>query len=143
MGVERDRRTNSAGSYFLLLTSSFFPKGFRMASPQNVPSETGGENSVESLLRQIPSVDSLLSRAALCRLEERLGRPSLLAVTRDVLERLRTRIASGHSLTFPSDETLEEEIITAARARAEFSLLPVINASGVILHTNLGRAPLA
>ena len=114
-----------------------------MASPQNVPSETGGENSVESLLRQIPSVDSLLSRAALCRLEERLGRPSLLAVTRDVLERLRTRIASGHSLTFPSDETLEEEIITAARARAEFSLLPVINASGVILHTNLGRAPLA
>src|SRR6516164_2604545 len=114
-----------------------------MASSQNVPSETGAENSVESLLRQIPSVDSLLSRAALCTLEERLGRPTLLAGTRDVLERLRTRIASGHSLTFPSDETLEEEIITAARARAEFSLLPVINASGVILHTNLGRAPLA
>jgi len=114
-----------------------------MASSQNVPSETGAENSVESLLRQIPSVDSLLSRAALCTLEERLGRPTLLAVTRDVLERLRTQIASGHSLTFPSDEALEEEITAMARARVEFSLLPVINASGVILHTNLGRAPLA
>jgi L-seryl-tRNA(Ser) seleniumtransferase len=114
-----------------------------MASPQNVPSETNGENSVESLLRQIPSVDSLLSRAALCRLEARLGRPTLLAVTRDVLQNLRTRIASGRPLTFPSDEALEEEITAAARARAEFSLVPVINASGVILHTNLGRAPLA
>ena len=114
-----------------------------MASPQNVPSETSGESSAESLLRQIPSVDSLLSRAALCKLEEQLGRPILLAVTRDVLQKLRERIASGHSPTFPSDTALEEEIAAKARARAEFSLHPVINASGVILHTNLGRAPLA
>ncbi len=114
-----------------------------MASPPNVPNETSGGNSVESLLRQIPSVDSLLNRAALCTLEARLGRPTLRAVTRDVLQSLRTRIASGHSPTFPSDAALEEEIIAAARARAEFSLHPVINASGVILHTNLGRAPLA
>jgi L-seryl-tRNA(Ser) seleniumtransferase len=114
-----------------------------MASPQNASRETGGENSVESILRQIPSVDSLLSRAALCKLEERFGRPTLLAVTRDVLQSLRARIAGGHSPTFPSDAALEEEITAAARARAEFSLHPVINASGVILHTNLGRAPLA
>jgi L-seryl-tRNA(Ser) seleniumtransferase len=66
-----------------------------------------------------------------------------LAVTRDVLQSLRARIASGHSATFPSDAALEEEITRAARARAEFSLREVINASGVILHTNLGRAPLA
>src|SRR5271167_2197256 len=105
-----------------------------MASPQNVPSETNGENSIESLLRQIPSVDSLLNRAALSGLEQRLGRPTLLAVTRDVLQSLRSRIASGYHLTFPSDEALEEEITATARARAEFSLLPVINASGVILH---------
>jgi L-seryl-tRNA(Ser) seleniumtransferase len=114
-----------------------------MASPQNAPSETNGENSRESLLRQIPSVDSLLNRTALSTLEEHLGRPTLLAVTRDVLQSLRSRIASGYDLTFPSDQALEEEITAAARARAEFSLLPVINASGVILHTNLGRAPLA
>jgi L-seryl-tRNA(Ser) seleniumtransferase len=114
-----------------------------MASPQNAPSETNGENAVESLLRQIPSVDSLLNRTALSTLEVRLGRPTLLAVTRDVLRSLRSRIASGYDLTFPSDQALEEEITAAARARAEFLLLPVINASGVILHTNLGRAPLA
>jgi L-seryl-tRNA(Ser) seleniumtransferase len=114
-----------------------------MASPQNLPSEATGENSVESLLRQIPSVDSLLNRAALRRLEARLGRPTLLAVTRDVLENLRVRIASGQPLTLPSPEALEEEISVAAQARAAYSLLPVINASGVILHTNLGRAPMA
>jgi L-seryl-tRNA(Ser) seleniumtransferase len=114
-----------------------------MTFPHDIPSETNGENSRESLLRQIPSVDSLLSRAALCRLEARLGRPTLLAVTRDVLQSLRARIATGHPLTVPSDEALEGEIIAVARARAESSLVPVINASGVILHTNLGRAPLA
>jgi L-seryl-tRNA(Ser) seleniumtransferase len=114
-----------------------------MASPQNLPSEATGENSVESLLRQIPSVDSLLNRAALRRLEARLGRPTLLAVTRHVLENLRVRIASRQPLTLPSPEALEEEISVAAQARAAYSLLPVINASGVILHTNLGRAPMA
>ncbi len=114
-----------------------------MDSPQKVGSETGREDSVESLLRQIPSVDSLLGRPTLCALEKRLGRPTLLAVTREVLQTLRSRIASGHLATPVSDDLLEEEIAAAARARAEFSLRPVINASGVILHTNLGRAPLA
>jgi L-seryl-tRNA(Ser) seleniumtransferase len=114
-----------------------------MASPQNLSREATGENSVESLLRQIPSVDSLLNRAALRRLEARLGRPTLLAVTRDVLEKLRVRIASGQPLTLPSPGALEEEISVAAQARAAYSLLPVVNASGVILHTNLGRAPMA
>jgi len=114
-----------------------------MASPQNVPSESNGEDSRDWLLRQIPSVDSLLNRAALSSLEGRLGRPTLLAATRDVLESLRARISSGSPLKFPSDAALEEEIAAAARVRAGFSLIPVINASGVILHTNLGRAPLA
>jgi L-seryl-tRNA(Ser) seleniumtransferase len=83
-----------------------------------------------------------LSRPALLTLEMRLGRSVLLAVTRDVLQGLRARIASGH-LTAPlSDDALELEIAAVARGRAEFALRPVINASGVVLHTNLGRAPL-
>lgn len=98
---------------------------------------------MEPILRQIPSVDSLLSRPAMRALEQRLGRPALLTVTREVLERVRGRMASGHLRTPPSGDVLEQEITAAARARAEFSLRPVINASGVILHTNLGRAPLA
>jgi len=114
-----------------------------MDSSPKTANQTVGEDSVESLLRQIPSVDSLLSRPALRVLETCLGRPTLLTVTRDVLQSVRGRIAGGH-LTAPlSDDELEQEITAVARVRNEFSLRPVINASGVILHTNLGRAPLA
>jgi L-seryl-tRNA(Ser) seleniumtransferase len=95
-----------------------------------------------SLLRQIPAVDELLGREALRALEERLGHRLVVEATRKVLQRLRGRIASGQ-LPSVSAEMLEQEIIAATQAAAGFSLCPVINASGVILHTNLGRAPLA
>jgi L-seryl-tRNA(Ser) seleniumtransferase len=95
-----------------------------------------------SLLRQIPAVDELLGREALRALEERLGHRLVVEATRNVLQGLRGRIASGQ-LSSVSAEMLEQEIIAATQAAAGFSLCPVINASGVILHTNLGRAPLA
>jgi L-seryl-tRNA(Ser) seleniumtransferase len=96
----------------------------------------------ESLLRQIPSVDELLGRDALRALEERLGRRLVVDATRKVLQGLRTRI-SGGTLSSVSVEMLEKEIVAATEKTAEFSLQPVVNATGVILHTNLGRAPLA
>jgi len=95
-----------------------------------------------SLLRQIPAVDELLGRPALRALEARVGRRLLVEATRRVLQSLRGRIARGE-LTAVSIELLEKEIVGATESEAEFSLRPVINASGVILHTNLGRAPLA
>jgi L-seryl-tRNA(Ser) seleniumtransferase len=84
-----------------------------------------------------------LTRPGISALEKDCGRQVVLAATRDVLERLRGRIAGGQVGAPPSDDVLEREIAAAVRARTEFSLRPVINASGVILHTNLGRAPLA
>ena len=100
------------------------------------------ERAEVSLLRQIPAVDELLGRPALRALGERVGRRLVVEATRKVLQGLRGRIASGE-LSEVSVERLEQEILAAAQATAEFSLRPVINASGVILHTNLGRAPLA
>jgi L-seryl-tRNA(Ser) seleniumtransferase len=96
----------------------------------------------ETLLRQIPAVDELLGRAALRALETRHGRRRVVDSTRKVLQGLRSRIAAG-KLPAVSVEILEKEIIAATEAAAEFSLRPVINATGVILHTNLGRSPLA
>jgi L-seryl-tRNA(Ser) seleniumtransferase len=92
--------------------------------------------------RQIPAVNELLSRSALRDLEERVGRRLVVESTRRALQRLRDQIVEG-SLSSVSLAALEQEIVIDAEAAARFSLRPVINASGVVLHTNLGRAPLA
>ena len=99
-------------------------------------------SSAASLLRQIPSVDELLGRDRLREAEVRVGRRALVDVTRKVLDGLRAGIASG-LVREVSVERVEEEIVRAAETTVEFSLRPVVNATGVVLHTNLGRAPLA
>jgi L-seryl-tRNA(Ser) seleniumtransferase len=87
-------------------------------------------------------VNEVLNRAALKELEARMGRHLMVECTRRVLQRLRDRIVAGSVSSF-SLAALEQEIISEAETAAQFSLRPVINASGVLLHTNLGRAPLA
>ncbi len=87
-------------------------------------------------------MDDLLGRPALRDLEARVGRRLLVDSTRKVLQGLRSRIARGE-ITALSVEVLEQDIVAATEGEAKLSLRPVINASGVILHTNLGRAPLA
>ncbi|HEY4621249.1 MAG TPA: hypothetical protein VIG93_06065, partial [Gaiellaceae bacterium] len=85
-------------------------------------------------LRDLPSVDRLLA-------EERLaGEPHELAVAaaRTVLDRARDEIRAGHDPGSMVDAVLEE----LARTRRP-SLRRVLNATGVLVHTNLGRAPLA
>jgi L-seryl-tRNA(Ser) seleniumtransferase len=105
-------------------------------------SDSNFEGRANSLRRQIPAVDELLGREALRALEARLGRRAVVDTTRKVLQSLRGRIANG-SLASISIEMLEREIVAATESSVGPSLRPVINASGVILHTNLGRAPLA
>jgi len=94
------------------------------------------------LLRQIPAMNELLSRSALRDLEVRVGRRLVVESTRRALECLRHQIVQG-SLASVSLASLEQEIVIEAEAALRFSLRPVINATGVVLHTNLGRAPLA
>ena len=105
-------------------------------------SKLDSDEAIGLLLRQIPAVDELLGREALKALEHRVGRRLLVDATRQVMQSLRARILGG-SLGAVSVEMLEQEIVGVANASAESSLKPVINATGVILHTNLGRAPLA
>jgi L-seryl-tRNA(Ser) seleniumtransferase len=107
-----------------------------------VQSEGDTGLATTGLLRQIPAVNELLSRTVLRNLQTRVGRRVLVESTRRVLQRLRDRIVQG-SLSSVSLAALEQEIVIEAEAAARFSLRAVINASGVILHTNLGRAPLA
>ena len=101
--------------------------------------ETGGATLP---FRNIPAVEALLNREPLRDLAGRLGRQLVLEAARSALENLRQRIRLDPESRF-SLESLEREIIASAKAAAQPSLIPVINATGVILHTNLGRAPLA
>jgi L-seryl-tRNA(Ser) seleniumtransferase len=108
-----------------------------MNLPKSRPEPASG-----SLVRQIPAVDELLNRRRLRELAGRVGHRLVVEVARQVLQTLRERISRG-SLAKVSVEEVEEEILKEAEAATGFSLEPVINATGVILHTNLGRAPLA
>jgi len=97
------------------------------------------------LLRQLPSVDELLAQPRLRSLAERVDRELLLEVTRAALADLRTRItgASEQVVIALEPAALEAHIAAEIERILSLSLLPVINAAGVILHTNLGRAPLS
>lgn len=99
-------------------------------------------NAATELLRQIPSVDELLGRQNLRRLEAELGHRIVLQAARAVLQDVREGITKGTLAAFSLAE-LEEKIVVGATDLAAYSLQPVINATGVVLHTNLGRAPLA
>src|SRR5216683_1956835 len=96
------------------------------------------------LLRQIPSVDELLAQPLLAALAQRVDRELLVEITRTVLADLRGRITGeGTGAVMALDSSvLEQRIASMVERVLASSLEPVINATGVILHTNLGRAPL-
>jgi L-seryl-tRNA(Ser) seleniumtransferase len=89
-------------------------------------------------LRELPSVDELLGRKELEILVERHGRTPVLAAARAALARAREDVTAG----FPAGD-LVERTSTELEARLRPSLRRVLNATGVVVHTNLGRAPLA
>jgi L-seryl-tRNA(Ser) seleniumtransferase len=102
------------------------------------------------LLRQIPSVDELLAQPRLAALAKRVDRNLVVEITRAVLGDLRLRIARETAVAILAEisalasdpASLEERITSLVERILSRSLQPVINATGVILHTNLGRAPL-
>src|SRR5579859_4208988 len=99
-----------------------------------------------ALFRKLPSVDELLRLPALSKLAAREGVPAMTSAARSVLGRLRDEIENGNL-----DAAQLELAITGIASAVErelasqvsTSLRAVVNATGVILHTNLGRAPLA
>ena len=97
------------------------------------------------LFRKLPAVDDVLRAPAAASLAECYGHDSVADAARAVLARLRQEITSG----LVDDDGLELALTGLMgavehelRRAMEYSLRPLINATGVILHTNLGRAPL-
>jgi L-seryl-tRNA(Ser) seleniumtransferase len=110
-----------------------------MTSSSSSSSSGVGEERA-AILRQIPSVDDLLNRPKIAELSRRAGREFTVEVTRRALADVREQV----SVETVSVNVGDIETRIAARIEAELaaSLRSVINATGVVLHTNLGRAPI-
>ena len=95
--------------------------------------------------RVIPSIDELRRRPAVRALEAEFGADATVDALRAAASAVRAAIARGDGRLGADGATADVESGAAAQLRAAFgsSLRPVINATGVVVHTNLGRAPLA
>ncbi len=91
-------------------------------------------------LKRIPKMDKLLARPAV--VAEGDGRPHALVreAIREALDDLRDSLRAGNPM--PGEAELDALLTEEIRRKSGFRLKPVVNATGVVLHTNLGRAPL-
>jgi L-seryl-tRNA(Ser) seleniumtransferase len=107
------------------------------------------QKDASSRLRAIPSVDELLLQPRLLALAEKSGRSLVTQAVRNVLAEFRAHVKSEPSQSaVPNLEAFdlarfETRVIADVEAAVTPSLRRVINATGVVLHTNLGRAPLS
>ena len=110
----------------------------------SVAEESSATSSHSLLYSSLPSLDTLLRQPALLALASTEPRVLVVSTTRRILLRIREEIASGRH-TAATLETLLERVaeIVMAEIHIPYSLRPVLNATGVILHTNMGRAPLS
>ncbi len=106
-----------------------------MTAPNSPPPAAAGE------LRKLPKADRLLEAADQAGFVRRLGHGAVMEAVRGDLERIRAAIQAGGSC--PPADAIERRVLGHLAAEAKGSLRPVVNATGVVVHTNLGRAPLS
>lgn len=94
-------------------------------------------------LRNLPSVEQILQTETTARLIAQFGRPLTLNALRHTLDDIRARFKTGTLADLPSIEFILTQTESTLTAWTASTLVPVINATGVILHTNLGRAPMS
>jgi len=92
-------------------------------------------------LRDLPSVEQLLQKAT--HLIDAYGRPLTVDALRSTLDEVRARFKADQRTVLPSNDLILTQAESYLSAWTASTLFPVINATGVILHTNLGRAPLS
>jgi L-seryl-tRNA(Ser) seleniumtransferase len=120
------------------------------------------KSMAKEILRSIPSIEALLTTEVALRLITELGRNRIRELLREISDTLRREIIAGHwSVPVAEEQTIgaatanghtaEKYLLVEIESRLEQqaalasrpSLRRVVNATGVIIHTNLGRAPLA
>ncbi len=96
----------------------------------------------QDLLRKIPKIDVLLARPALENLKESVSRNLIKKTAQEYLQKLRGEILAETITEIPAIEEIEQAVLNKLLNTEPYHLKRVVNATGVVLHTNLGRAPL-
>jgi len=91
--------------------------------------------------RKIPRADHLLAAAGRAGWTDRLGHAPIMEAVRTTLDGLREEVLSGAPCPPPAE--VEARLLDRLASGARGSLRRVVNATGVVIHTNLGRAPLS
>jgi L-seryl-tRNA(Ser) seleniumtransferase len=94
----------------------------------------------QDLLRQLPKIDDLLADGDVARHADLLGRRAVVDICRQAVDNAKAEVIETEQP--PQRETILEAVATACRRARSNVLDRVINGTGVLLHTNLGRAPL-
>ena len=92
-------------------------------------------------LRNLPSVEKILSNPNLRKKLREYDRQIVTELVRDTISHARANLI--HGFPAPSITSIINQVKESLRSFAEIGPKPVINATGVVLHTNLGRAPIS
>lgn len=103
--------------------------------------ESGGPVDVRREYRKLPAVDTLLRSPRVVALAAEYSPTQVAAALRDLLD--AARVAIGRGEPAPDSAVWPDRLAAHLAAAFQSTLRPVINATGVIIHTNLGRAPLS
>ena len=98
---------------------------------------------MKELLRALPKVDLLCQAPELVSLREEYGEKALVEAVRQVIANLRREILAGAVCDIPALDVLRDRVRESVAGNAQPSLRTVINGTGIILHTNLGRSCLS
>lgn len=96
---------------------------------------------VGQVLRRIPKMDALLALPEISQACERTSYPEVKHLIAQELDHIRKQVLAGAETEVPTKEAIARNVLAQLDASGSFSLRPVVNATGVVLHTNLGRAP--
>ena len=97
---------------------------------------------LQQIMKQIPSMDRLLSLPWVAEYEKKIGRETVKSLITRLLADQREKIKKDPDTAFDAD-TIAEDARRLIKKKASTSLAPVVNATGVVIHTNLGRSLLA
>src|SRR5450631_724988 len=99
--------------------------------------------AARNVLKEIPKVDRILCWPEITGLLEKHPRPEVLVAVRTVLDQLRDHVRNNGDAASLDPGRIAARISSELASRFRPSLNAVVNGTGVVVHTNLGRSPLA